>query len=249
VTAPTSINWTARLRQDPLDWLLDDEAPAVRHLALRWLLDRPRDDVDVLAARQAAMTADPIAAILAAQHPSGYWAKPGPGYSPKYRATVWQLIFFDQLGADPADARVRAACEYVLAHTQAASGGFLASGCKEGAPPPPERVIHCLTGNLLRALLGFGWADDPRVQQAIDWQARAITGDEPIHYSAFGTTGPGFACVANEGQPFWLADRWWTCLQAATASSFAGAVVTRYANRARNASGVRSTTPASLARA
>lgn len=201
MTGTPRSTWTAHLRQDPLRWLLDDEAPAVRHLALRWLLDRPYDDPEVAAARQAAMAADPIAAILAAEHPSGYWEKPGPGYATKYRGTVWQLMFLDQLGADPADPRVKAACEYVLAHTQASSGGFLASGCKEDAPPPPERVIHCLTGNLLRALLGFGWLDDPRVQRAIEWQARAITGEEPVHYSAWGTPGPSFACVANAGQP------------------------------------------------
>jgi len=48
----------------------------------------------------------------------------------------------------------------VLAHTQASSGGFLASGCNDGASPPPPRVIHCRTGNLLRALLGFGWYNE-----------------------------------------------------------------------------------------
>jgi hypothetical protein len=163
VTAATDSRWTMHMRGDPLTWLLDEAAPAVRHLALLWLLDRRPDDVEVVAAQHAAMSADPIASILAAQHPSGYWEKPGPGYATKYRGTVWQLIFLDQLGAEPADARVRTACEYVLAHTQASSGGFLASGCKDGAPPPPPRVIHCLTGNLLRALLGFGWLDDPRV--------------------------------------------------------------------------------------
>ena len=62
--------------------------------------------------------------------------------------------------SDQADARVRTACEYVLAHTQASSGGFLASGCNDGASPPPPRVIHCRTGNLLRALLGFGWYNE-----------------------------------------------------------------------------------------
>ena len=201
MTPARDSKWTMHVRGDPLTWLLDEAAHAVRHLALLWLLDRPPDDAEVVAAGRAAMTADPIATILAAQHPSGYWEKPGPGYATKYRGTVWQLIFLDQLGADPADARVRTACEYVLAHTQASSGGFLASGCKDGASPPPPRVIHCLTGNLLRALLGFGWLDDPRVKRAIEWEARAITGAQPVDYSVWGTTGPGFACVANAGQP------------------------------------------------
>jgi hypothetical protein len=182
-------------------WLLDPDTPAVRQFALRWLLDRPNDDPEVRAARDSAMASDPIASILAAQHPSGYWEKPGPGYATKYRGTVWQLIFLDQLGADPADARIRAACEYVLAHSQAYSGGFGASGVSGEAPPPPSRVIHCLNGNLLRALIDFGWIHDERVGQAIDWQARAITGEAPIRFYLSATSGPGFACAANGGLP------------------------------------------------
>jgi hypothetical protein len=199
VPTTTYLTWTARLQADPLPWLLGDTAPPVRHLALRWLQDRPADDPEVRAAQQAAMAANPIAAILAAQHADGHWEKPGPGYATKYRGTVWQLIFLDQLGADPANAQVRAGCEYVLAHSQASSGGFGASGTFDVRPPPPSRVIHCLNGNLLRALLGFGWLHDERVQRAIDWQARAITGDTTIRY--FTTTGPGFRCAANDGQP------------------------------------------------
>ena len=146
------------------------------------------------------MSANPIVAILNAQHELGYWEKPGPGYATKYRGTVWQLIFLDQLGADAADPRIRAACAYVLEHSQAATGGFAASGNISSAPPPESRVIHCLNGNLLRALLGFGWLEDPRVQRAIEWEARAITGEPPTHYVGV-TSRPGFRCTANDGQP------------------------------------------------
>lgn len=93
-------DWRTRLRDDPLPWLLDAANPAVRHLALRDLLDRPADDAEVVEARKAATRTDPIASILAAQDPAGWWEKPGPGYATKYRGTVWQLIFLDQLGAD-----------------------------------------------------------------------------------------------------------------------------------------------------
>jgi hypothetical protein len=190
-----------RLNADPLSWLLDDATPAVKHLALRRLLGRPADDPEVQRALAAAMQHDPIAAILAAQHPAGYWVKPGPGYSPKYTGTVWQVIFLDQLGADPCNERVQQACAYVLAHTQAETGGFGASGQAREDPPPPSHVIHCLNGNLLRALIGFGWLDDPRVQQAIAWQARAITGEGGIRYYQSGTSGPGFGCAANGHLP------------------------------------------------
>jgi hypothetical protein len=191
-------DWRERLNGDPLPWLLDGKEPAVRHRALRELLDRPADDPEVIEARRAAMAADPIASILAAQQPEGWWEKPGAGYSPKYRSTVWSLMFLDQMGAEGSDPRIARACEYVLEHTQAPSGGFASvSGAKR---PTDGQVIHCLNGNLLRALIGFGWLDDERVQRAVDWQAASITGEGMTRWTGV-TRGPGFRCGINEGLP------------------------------------------------
>jgi hypothetical protein len=190
--------WLDRLHDDPLPWLLDTAYPAVRHLALRQLLDRPVDDPEVVEAGVAAMRSDPIAAILAAQDPAGWWVRPGLGYGPKYTGTVWTLIFLDQLGADGSDARIRSGCEYLLEHTQASNGGLACIG--GGQRPVPSGVIHCLNGNLLRALLGFGLLDDERVQRALAWQVAAITGEGVERWYAT-TPGPGFRCGANYGEP------------------------------------------------
>jgi hypothetical protein len=191
--------WTDRVKTDPLPWLLEESTPAVRHLALRSLLDRAADDAEVVAARQAATRTDPIASILAAQSPEGWWARPGHGYGPKYTGTVWQVIFLDQLGADGGDPHVQAACEYALDHTQTSSGGFgvVSSG---PARPAPSSVVHCLHGNLLRAMIGFGLLDDPRVQRALSYQAASITGEGVERWYA-STPGPGFRCGANYGDP------------------------------------------------
>ncbi len=194
-------DWSRELNGDPLPWLLEEETPAVRLMALRWLLDRPEDDRDLKRARAAAMRTDPIAAILAAQHPEGYWVKPGAGYGPKYQGTVWSVIFLDQLGADGRDPRIRRACRYVLEHTRTEAGGLGAWSSAQDRRPSPSMVIHCLNGNLLRALIGFGWLDDERVQRAIDWEAGAITGQGFGRYFASGTSGPGFRCAANEKLP------------------------------------------------
>ncbi len=140
------------------------------------------------------MRSDPIAATLGAQHPDGYWVKPGSGYGPKYTGTVWSLMFLDQLGADARDRRIQRACGYVLEHTQAPNGGFGWNGTN-------STVVHCLHGNLLRALIGFGWSDDERVRVAVDWQARAITGEGYDSWYRWTTAGPGFACGINGGLP------------------------------------------------
>jgi hypothetical protein len=147
------------------------------------------------------MAAEPIRSILAAQDARGWWSKPGPGYAPKYRGTVWQVIFLDQLGADGAHPQVASACDYVLAWCPTLIGGFGMSGQAKEAAPPPSSVVHCLNGNLLRALIGFGRLDEPGVQAAIEWAATRITGEGVDHWYASGTSGPGFACAANEKQP------------------------------------------------
>ena len=198
-TSAAGPRWAQGLNDSPLPWLLEADGPAVRHRALRELLDAPHDSPEVIAASRAAMGTDPIASIMAAQHPDGWWVKPGGGYSPKYTGTVWSLIFLDQLGADGADPRLRAACAYLLDHAQSPSGGFGFSG--GAAHPPPSTVAHCLNGNLLRAYLGFGWLDDERVQRSIAWQAAAITGEGDIRWYRTATSGPAFECAVNEHLP------------------------------------------------
>lgn len=186
------------LNGDPLPWLLevDPDNPGVRYFAFRDLLDRPEDDAEVRQARATIMKTGPVPKILEAQQAEGYWAKAGGGYSPKYRGTVWQIIFLAELGADPADERVRRGCNYLLSHSLATNGAFAAS-----QQPVPSSAIHCLNGNLIAALLRLGYAHDPQVQAALRWQAQAITGRGEVQYFQSGTSGPGFACAVNQGQP------------------------------------------------
>jgi hypothetical protein len=186
--------WRSELRDDPVPWLLERDDPAVRHLALRELLGEPADAPSVRRARAAAMRVAPISVILDGQDAEGFWVKPGSGYGPKYTGTVWSLMFLDQMGADPGDRRVQRACDYVLAHTQAPNGGF-------GWLPQSSGVVHCLNGNLLRAMVHFGRIAEPAVQASIEWQARSITGDGFDRYFRWATAGPGFRCGINGTEP------------------------------------------------
>lgn len=192
-------NWETHLKADSLPWLLepDSENPSIRYFALTDLLDRPADDLEVSAARRTVMTTGPVPIILDAQENDGFWVKPGSGYSPKYRGTTWQIIILADLGADPAaDERVQRGCEYLLSHSIASNGAFSVY-----TKPVPSGSVHCLNGNLLYALLRLGYGDEPRVQTALDWQARAITGEGAFQYLKSGTSGPSFACSVNEGLP------------------------------------------------
>jgi hypothetical protein len=158
------------LRADPLPWLLEPDDPGPRYLALRDLCGLPADDPELRAARAAAHVSGPIATVLDAMDPTGFWVQPGPGYGPKYHSTVWAMILLGQLGAAAeADARVATACRYLLDHALTAGGQFSYSGA-------PSGTIDCLQGNLCAALLQLG-AADPRLDVALDWLARSVTGE------------------------------------------------------------------------
>ncbi len=186
--------------QDTLTWLLDPEAPGVSYLARRDLLGLAPDDPGLVAARTAAHQRGPIAAVLAAMQPEGYWEQPGPGYNPKYRSTVWALILLAQLGAQiDMDERIAQAVDYLLDQALTPEGQFTSSGT-------PSGTVDCLQGNLCAALLEMG-CRDPRLETAFEWMARTVTGEglapredqrAARRYYA-GKCGPGFACGANNG--------------------------------------------------
>ncbi len=184
-------------KANSIHWLLEEDTqnPSVRYFALRDLLGRPESDAEVRAARSAIMRSGPVPLILKAQEPSGTWVKPGSGYSPKYRATVWSLLILAELGADPNEPRIRKGCEYLLEHSLASIGAF---SVYQGLSP--NGAVHCLNGNLLFALQRLGFGSDPRLQTVMEWQARAILGEQPIQFYASGTSGPNFACGINLGQ-------------------------------------------------
>jgi hypothetical protein len=188
-----------------LPWLLehDPDNPGVRYFALKELLDKPSDDPEVAEACQAVMSTGPVPVILEAQEPEGYWVKPGPGYTPQYRATVWAVTMLSQLGADGTDERVRRGCEYVLGHAIDKNGAFSMSAI-------PSQAILCLNGQVLAAVLDLGWLGDHRVDRALEWLARVVTGEgvapteekgAPLRYLKSGTCGPGFCCGYNAKKP------------------------------------------------
>ena len=196
------MTWNDLLKGDSLAWLLESKAPAVRHLVMRDLLDAPRTGEEYLTVRRAAHTSDPIAHILEHMDPEGWWQKPGPGYSPKYRSSVWALQLLAQLGASvEEDTRIATACRYMVDHALAEGGRFAHNKA-------PGGTFDCLQGNLTWALLELGYWDE-RLIEAFDWLARSQTGEgmpaagdkknSQRYYSM--KCGPNFACSANEGQP------------------------------------------------
>jgi hypothetical protein len=196
------MDWHGKLNDDPMRWLLETEDPGVRYLALRDLLDKPLDDAELIEARAEAHLHGPIATVLDHMQPEGYWIRPGPGYTAKYRSTVWALILLAQLGARAdQDKRIQRSCAYLLDQALAPAGQFNIHGT-------PSSTIDCLQGNLCWSLIELGYSD-PRLEGAFEWMARTVTGEgmapktdkqAELRYYAY-KCGPKFACGANDAQP------------------------------------------------
>jgi len=149
-----------------LAWLLEPRNPSARYLALTRLLGRPADDPQVLTARAAIPRTNPARDILRAQYPQGYWMHPGVGHSPRYRATLWQILFLAQLGVGRGGA-VDRAVEHLFEANQRQDGAFRAS-------KQPGDTPACLNGSLLRALETLGFGESPQVQRAWSWLAETV---------------------------------------------------------------------------
>jgi hypothetical protein len=196
------MSWQKILKVDPAPWLLEENSSGVRYLALRDIVGLADNDPALKAARDEAYKHGPIMTILSEMDPLGYWVKPGPGYLPKYRSSVWSLILLASLGAHvKEDMRIQKAVDYCLDSTLAVGGQFASSTA-------PSGTVDCLQGNLCWALGELG-STDPRIDAAYEWMARTLTGEgvapmsdksAPVRYYA-GKCGPDFACGANNKLP------------------------------------------------
>ena len=198
------MSWQNQLRGDSVSWLLKSDSPDVRYLALRDLFDLSPDDKKLKIARKSAHKDGPIAHVLSKMNEEGYWQRPGTGYGPKYKSTVWALILLAQLGASvKEDKRIRLACKYYL--DQALNPGGQISAMTNKAP---SGTVDCLQGNMLWSLMELGY-EDKRMDSAYEWMARTTTGEgvapmkekhaEVRYYS--NKCGPTFACSANNKLP------------------------------------------------
>lgn len=165
---------------DPvLAWLLESSEPAMRYLASRDLVE-PRPSERTLARLRAAVPkAGWAARILARQRQKTYWATKKTCYLPKFTASIWQLQVLADLGLSRRDPRIANAVDLWFDLHRAGDRGYTPWSRLEGSQYArihfrhPDRFMKhghlCTTGNMVRALIRFGYLKDERVRSAIDW--------------------------------------------------------------------------------
>ncbi len=99
--------------------------------------------------------------ILGRQTPGGWWVSKESLYRPKYISTNWMLLILSDLGLTKENPRIAKACQLWIKRYAKKDGGFGADGAKSS---------HlCIVGNTARALVKFGYEDNPKVRKAFDW--------------------------------------------------------------------------------
>ncbi len=144
-----------------LEWLLEEEQPAVRYLTLTTILGKKESDKEVSAAKKAIPEKGWAADILAKEDAGGWWVREERLYTPKYLSSNWMLLVLADLGMTRDDPRVRKAADLWIERFAAADGGFGIDSKKSS---------HlCTAGNTARALVQFGYADHPAVRSSFTW--------------------------------------------------------------------------------
>lgn len=201
-------DWKKGLKTDPTDWLLEEDDPGIRYLALRDIIDA--DEKEIKAARKKAHHEGPIATILENMNPEGWWIHPGAVYAPKCRGTSWSIISLAQMGASlEEDKRVGTACNYLLDNALSAGGQFSSTG-------KAYTTFNCFQGNIITSLMDLG-CRDKRLDAAYEWTARTVTGKGlPLKVTGDGlapadSSSPGLRPLSNITGPLFACRRMAHC--------------------------------------
>lgn len=161
--------WKSYLKSDPTEWLLEENNPSVRYFTLIEIMNQNESGSKVKEAKEKIMGEGIAPKILSKQKDGGHWETAENFYiRTKYKGTVWQIIVLAELGADGRDKRIQKTCEFILENSQDKSSGSFAY-YNNGNGGDHNKILPCLTGNMLWSLIKFGYLTDSRIQQGINW--------------------------------------------------------------------------------
>jgi hypothetical protein len=146
-------------RDRTTNWLLEEDNPPVRLLALTRLLDRPEEDTEVQSARARLMDYSVTQGIL--EHIDEIW-KSGPRAFKSYRGKNWNTVFLGHFLADGRDPRIAKGVEELLEFKWSVE------------------TDQCLTACMLTAFRRLGYGDHPTVVERTEILAQRFLADGGI---------------------------------------------------------------------
>jgi len=159
------------LKEKVISWLLEEDNPSVRYFTLFDLMEKPKNNPELIQAKQDILKKGIVPIILSRQKEEGYWEEKEKFYTNKYKGTVWQLLILAESGTQKEDDnRIKSACEFILEYSQDKKRyGFSVYHSTKTGGGRSSSVIPCLTGNMVFSLIRLGCFSDERVQKAIQW--------------------------------------------------------------------------------
>ena len=143
--------------QPVIDWLLEEDQPAVRYFTLIDLVERGKDDSEVRETYSNISRKGWAFDILSMQKKNGHWQSARSLYLPKYTSTNWMCLILSDLGLRREERGVRKAADLFF---------------KQWLAIPSMRNIFndevCVVGNTARMLTCFGYVEDFRVRKLFD---------------------------------------------------------------------------------
>jgi hypothetical protein len=153
-----------RARPSVLTWLLEDNQPSIRYRTLTELVGRKANDPEVVKTRSQILESGWATEILAKRTAGEGWADAGSQYRPKYLSTNWMMLTLSDMGLTRSTPVVAELCEFWMKGFAAKDGGL--GGNSAGSPH------YCVAANMARALIRFGYEDDPRVRRTLERLAK-----------------------------------------------------------------------------
>ncbi len=142
-----------------IDWLLESTGAQtvypIVYLTLINLLDKTHRSGKVREAQKKINDYGPIKKILSK---APFFWRPGEFLFKKFEGGFWQLSFLADLYANPDHPEIKRGIEFIL--DRADDEGFYS--------------VHCLSANLYRAMMQFGFATDERVLKGMEYQCERI---------------------------------------------------------------------------
>jgi hypothetical protein len=176
-----------------IDWLLEDDAPGVALLTRTKLLGESPRSRRNRALRRRSNEYPPVAAMVARLD-----EPVAARQYKKYEGHFWTLIFVAEMQADGRTPELRKLCDRVRS-LQLDNGGFSPYG-------NPGLEIVCLTANLLRALVHFGYGESSEVIRGYRRLVERIVPNDGVPCSIIDsysllTDGKMLADVEKRGAP------------------------------------------------
>ncbi len=144
--------------QTTIDWLTEDENPAVSVLFRRRFGLAVEKQLSELWSRRNEY--EPVRRILEAMRADGSWIEPEKDYQ-KYHGSLWQIIFLGEMWANPDDERVQKAVEYTFSRQTRVNTWSV--------DERPATAGWCLGANVARSLARLGFSRDERIVNTISW--------------------------------------------------------------------------------